>query len=113
MTVLEARQIDKFFVNATTTQVLNQVSIEIKRGEFVSVVGKSGCGKSTLLYILSTMDTDYQGQLYLDGELITGKSATYLSQLRNEKNWICVSVSLPATRVYYIGKCDDSRAQTG
>ena len=85
MTVLEARQIDKFFVNATTTQVLNQVSIQINRGEFVSVVGKSGCGKSTLLYILSTMDTDYQGQLYLDGELITGKSATYLSQLRNEK----------------------------
>jgi lipoprotein-releasing system ATP-binding protein len=85
MTVLEARQIDKFFVNATTTQVLNQVSIQINRGEFVSVVGKSGCGKSTLLYILSTMDTDYRGELFLDGELITGKSAEYLSRLRNEK----------------------------
>ena len=85
MSVLEAKHIDKFFVNATTTQVLNQVSFQIKRGEFVSIVGKSGCGKSTLLYILSTMDTDYSGELFLDGELITGKSAEYLSRLRNEK----------------------------
>jgi lipoprotein-releasing system ATP-binding protein len=85
MSVLEAKNIDKFFNNATTTQVLNKINFQMERGEFVSVVGKSGCGKSTLLYILSTMDTDYQGELILDGELITGKSAAYLSQLRNEK----------------------------
>jgi lipoprotein-releasing system ATP-binding protein len=85
MPVLEANHIDKFFINATTTQVLKNISFQIERGEFVSVVGKSGCGKSTLLYILSTMDTDYQGELFLDGELITGKSGSYLSALRNEK----------------------------
>jgi lipoprotein-releasing system ATP-binding protein len=49
------------------------------------VVGKSGCGKSTLLYILSTMDTDYKGELWLDGELISGKPQPYLARLRNEK----------------------------
>ena len=59
-TVLQAENIDKFFYNPTKTQVLKKVSFEIKKGEFISVVGKSGCGKSTLLYILSTMDTDYQ-----------------------------------------------------
>jgi lipoprotein-releasing system ATP-binding protein len=83
--VLEAKSISKYFYNASTTQVLDQVSIQVNRGEFVSIMGKSGCGKSTLLYILSTMDTDYEGQLWLDGTLVTGKDPTYLSQLRNEK----------------------------
>jgi lipoprotein-releasing system ATP-binding protein len=83
--VLEAKSISKYFYNASTTQVLDQVSIQVNRGEFVSIMGKSGCGKSTLLYILSTMDTNYEGQLWLDGTLVTGKDPTYLSQLRNEK----------------------------
>jgi lipoprotein-releasing system ATP-binding protein len=83
--VLEAKSISKYFYNASTTQVLDQVSIQVNRGEFVSIMGRSGCGKSTLLYILSTMDTDYEGQLWLDGTLVTGKDPTYLSQLRNEK----------------------------
>lgn len=83
--VLEAKNIDKFFYNPTETQVLKKVSFTINRGEFVSIVGKSGCGKSTLLYILSTMDTDYKGELLMDGEKISGKSHNYLSQLRNQK----------------------------
>jgi len=47
-------------------------------------MGKSGCGKSTLLYILSTMDTDYEGKLYLKGKLITGNSPNELAHVRNE-----------------------------
>jgi lipoprotein-releasing system ATP-binding protein len=57
----------------------------VKKGEFVSIMGKSGCGKSTLLYILSTMDTDYEGELWLDRALVTGQDPSHLSQLRNEK----------------------------
>ncbi|GAB2481702.1 MULTISPECIES: ABC transporter ATP-binding protein [Algoriphagus] len=85
MKVLEAKNIDKFFYNPTETQVLKKVSFQVERGEFISVVGKSGCGKSTLLYILSTMDTDYRGELFMDGELISGKPKNYLAHLRNEK----------------------------
>ena len=85
MPVLEAKNIDKFFYNPTKTQVLKKVSFGIEKGEFVSIVGKSGCGKSTLLYILSTMDTDYQGELYMDGETISGRPKNYLAHIRNAK----------------------------
>jgi len=47
-------------------------------------MGKSGCGKSTLLYILSTMDTDYDGQLFLNNELVTGQDSDKLAYIRNK-----------------------------
>ncbi|SHN26915.1 lipoprotein-releasing system ATP-binding protein [Cyclobacterium lianum] len=84
-TVLEARNINKFFYNPVKTQVLKDITFEVNRGEFVSIMGKSGCGKSTLLYILSTMDTSYEGNLLIDGQPVTGQSHTFLSRIRNEK----------------------------
>lgn len=83
--ILEARHISKSFHDQLNTQVLTDISFVINKGEFVSVVGKSGCGKSTLLYILSTMDTDYEGELLIDSELVTGKKAGRLAEIRNEK----------------------------
>jgi len=82
--VLEARQINKYFKKPVKFHVLKDISFQIKKGEFVSIMGKSGCGKSTLLYILSTMDTDYEGELYLNNQLITGQGSTHLSYLRNK-----------------------------
>lgn len=83
--ILEAKHISKAFHEQVAFQVLNDISFAINKGEFVSVVGKSGCGKSTLLYVLSTMDTDYSGELVIDGELVTGKKAARLAEIRNEK----------------------------
>ncbi|MFT6921733.1 MAG: lipoprotein-releasing system ATP-binding protein [Crocinitomicaceae bacterium] len=82
---LEAKNINKYFRKPVEFHVLKDISMDIEQGEFVSVMGKSGCGKSTLLYILSTMDTDYEGELYLNDKLITGRTADELAQLRNEK----------------------------
>jgi lipoprotein-releasing system ATP-binding protein len=83
--VLEARGISKSFHDPVTLPVLKDVSFSIQRGDFTSIVGKSGCGKSTLLYVLSTMDTDYEGELLIDGELMTGKGSARLAEIRNEK----------------------------
>ena len=82
--VLEARHINKYFKKPTLYHVLKDINFEIKKGEFVSIMGKSGCGKSTLLYILSTMDTDYEGELLLNNEGITGQDRDYLSHIRNK-----------------------------
>ena len=83
--ILKTNNISKSFLEPVEVQILKEISFEIERGEFVSIMGKSGCGKSTLLYILSTMDTDYNGELFLDGKLITGLSSNELARIRNEK----------------------------
>ena len=82
--VLETKHINKYFKKPVLFHVLKDINFQIKQGEFASIMGKSGCGKSTLLYILSTMDTDYEGDLYLNNELITGQDRIHLSYLRNK-----------------------------
>lgn len=84
-TILQARGINKFFHDPVDVSVLKDIHFNINKGEFVSVVGKSGCGKSTLLYILSTMDTDYTGELLIDNILMSGKQEIELAKVRNEK----------------------------
>lgn len=82
-TVLETRNINKHFRKPVDFHVLKDISFSVQEGEFASIMGKSGSGKSTLLYILSTMDTDYEGQLFLNEKLVTGKHQKELSRLRN------------------------------
>ncbi len=85
MQILKAEKVNKFFHLPDEFQVLNDISFSMDRGEFVSIMGKSGCGKSTLLYLLSTMDTDYTGEIWLDGQKISGLPANDLARIRNEK----------------------------
>jgi lipoprotein-releasing system ATP-binding protein len=81
---LKATGITKYFHDPVTMQVLKNIDVSIYKGEFVSIVGKSGCGKSTLLYVLSTMDTDYEGTLEINGIKATGQSLNDLARIRNE-----------------------------
>ena len=83
--ILEARSISKYFHDPLTFQVLKDINFSVNRGDFVSVIGKSGCGKSTLLYILSTMDTDFEGDLLIDGESMKNRKEAELARVRNEK----------------------------
>lgn len=81
--ILVTRSISKYFYDPEKFQVLKSISITIDKGEFLSLVGKSGCGKSTLMYVLSTMDTDYEGELEIAGLTLTGKSQNELAAFRN------------------------------
>ncbi|MEI8279236.1 MAG: ABC transporter ATP-binding protein [Bacteroidota bacterium] len=80
---LKSIGINKYFSDSVKFQALKNISFEISKGEFVSIMGKSGCGKSTLLYILSTMDTDYEGKLEINGIEVTGKTQNELAYIRN------------------------------
>lgn len=82
--ILKADSIVKYFYETDKFQVLKKISFEVKRGEFLALVGKSGCGKSTLLYVLSTMDTDYEGSLIIKDTLLTKKKQNDLAAFRNE-----------------------------
>jgi len=84
-TILEAKNISKTFYDPVALKVLHDISFFVIKSEFVAVIGKSGCGKSSLLYILSTMDTDYEGDLIIDNESMRGKKDSQLARLRNEK----------------------------
>ncbi|MFN6074820.1 MAG: ABC transporter ATP-binding protein [Fluviicola sp.] len=83
--IIEEKNIGKVFFEPKEVKVLNDVSLTISKGEFVSIIGKSGCGKSTLLYILSTMDTQYSGELAIDGISMKNKKDAELAHIRNEK----------------------------
>jgi lipoprotein-releasing system ATP-binding protein len=83
-TILKAEGIIKYFRDPEPFRVLNGISFEASKGQFLSIVGKSGCGKSTLLYVLSTMDTDYEGMLEIKGERLQGWTQNNLARFRNE-----------------------------
>lgn len=81
--VLKVTGVSKYFYEPEKFQVLKNIDLTVQRGEFLSLVGKSGCGKSTLMYVLSTMDTDYEGELEIAGKRLTGKKQNELAPFRN------------------------------
>jgi lipoprotein-releasing system ATP-binding protein len=82
--VLRAIGITKYFYEPEKFQVLKGIDVQVNKGEFVALVGKSGCGKSTLMYVLSTMDTQYEGELVVAGEKLKNWSQNQLAAFRNK-----------------------------
>jgi lipoprotein-releasing system ATP-binding protein len=81
--ILKTERVNKYFYDPEKFQVLKSIDLTVNKGEFLSLVGKSGCGKSTLMYVLSTMDTDYEGELEISGQRLTGKTQNELAAFRN------------------------------
>lgn len=79
--MLKAENIVKSF---GSIQVLKGISLQVSKGEIVSIVGASGAGKSTLLQILGTIDKADEGQIYLNGKSLIGLKDKELSIIRNK-----------------------------
>lgn len=71
-----------FTTEDVQTKALNEVNLEINRGEFVAIMGPSGCGKSTLLNILGTLDSPTSGKYYFDGKEVDRMSESQLTSFR-------------------------------
>ena len=84
--VITLREINKIYrTDEVETQALENVNIEVKKGEFLSIMGPSGCGKSTLLNIMGLLDEPTSGQIELCGQVIdTHMSDNKLAELRNK-----------------------------
>jgi lipoprotein-releasing system ATP-binding protein len=83
--ILHTHNLNKYFYDPVEFQVLKNINVNLYKGEFASIIGSSGSGKSTLLYILSTLDTGYKGDLFLEKDNLALKSKNELASIRNEK----------------------------
>src|SRR4051812_22356381 len=74
-----------FYTDDVETRALDDISMEIRAGEYVTIAGPSGCGKSTLLSILGLLDTPSGGRYLLNGEPVTNLSASQRARVRNRQ----------------------------
>ncbi|GAA4272623.1 ABC transporter ATP-binding protein [Aquimarina gracilis] len=83
--MIQLKNIEKIYKTETVeTAALNNVNLEIKKGDFASIMGPSGCGKSTLLHIMGLLDQPTDGEIIIDGNRIDSFSDKKLSKFRNE-----------------------------
>lgn len=86
MALVELRNVSKIYtVGEEEIRALDDVSLDIGGGEFISIIGPSGSGKSTLMHILGCLDTPTKGTICLDGTMIHNASARQLAAIRNQK----------------------------
>src|SRR5882762_8507098 len=86
MALVELRNVSKLYhLGGEEIRALDDVSLDIEAGEFISIIGPSGSGKSTLMHILGCLDTPAKGTITLDGTMIQDASSAQLARIRNQK----------------------------
>ncbi len=86
MSLVELRNVSKIYrVGDEEIRALDDVSLDIETGEFISIIGPSGSGKSTLMHILGCLDSPTHGTIRLDDTLIERASPAQLAAIRNQK----------------------------
>jgi putative ABC transport system ATP-binding protein len=86
MPLVELRNVSKIYrLGDEEIRALDDVSLDIAEGEFISIIGPSGSGKSTLMHILGCLDTPSKGTIQLDGTMIQNASPRQLAAIRNRK----------------------------
>lgn len=84
--MIKAQKITKVYQSGEVeVKALSEVSFEVKKGEFVAIMGPSGSGKSTLMNILGALDKPTKGQYFLDGENVAQLEDDELAEIRNNK----------------------------
>ncbi|RRB02947.1 ABC transporter ATP-binding protein [Larkinella rosea] len=84
--MINLTNIEKVYrTSSIETLALNNINLNIRKGEFVSIMGPSGCGKSTLLNIMGLLDEPSKGTVELDGQRVSTYRDKELARLRNEK----------------------------
>ncbi|HTQ95396.1 MAG TPA: ABC transporter ATP-binding protein [Candidatus Acidoferrum sp.] len=86
MAILSLQGVDKdYFTDGQDVRALNDVTLEVRAGEFVALIGRSGCGKSTLLNLAGAMDFPTRGTVLVDGNSTAGLNDAAQTKLRSEK----------------------------
>src|SRR5216110_2912119 len=86
MALVELRGVSKIYhLGGEEIRALDDVSLDILEGEFISIIGPSGSGKSTLMHILGCLDSPTRGTIRLDGTMIHDASPRELARIRNQK----------------------------
>jgi putative ABC transport system ATP-binding protein len=86
MALVEVRNVSKIYqLGGEEIRALDDVSLDIEVGEFISIIGPSGSGKSTLMHILGCLDTPSRGTITLDGVMIQNATPRQLAAIRNQK----------------------------
>ena len=84
--VIHVEKLNKnYYMGRNVVPVLHDVNIEVRRGEFVAIMGPSGSGKSTLMNLIGCLDRPTSGEYFLDGVPVSKMNTNELADIRNQK----------------------------
>ncbi|MBI4162053.1 MAG: ABC transporter ATP-binding protein [Candidatus Aenigmarchaeota archaeon] len=83
--MIELKNVEKSYSNGVSLRILDNINLEIKKGDFAAIVGPSGSGKSTLMHIMGALDRPTKGEVYIDNKNIAKMGDRELAEIRNKK----------------------------